>query len=227
MSIVMTQPAEQLTRDTDLIVIVSAAANVGQHTASTRHLPTAQSRMNTSLIIVTVVGTVNVDQFIATAKVMITGVRRGMADERESPSTNATVTSTSIPLDDGRDTMTPKRLKRTIDITATLTVIHQIKNRRVADLIVAGSTERKLSLRRAVREVASALPQTGCAGDRNIPTAIGLTSSRQGRHTHEAEMCIRESTSQATVLIVPLALRTATGLMRNLKRRISVMCAED
>lgn len=224
----MTLPAEQLIRDTGLIVTVSAAASFGQHAASMRQPPTAQSRMCPSLLIVSALSTAAVNRPIAIAKMMTTGVKSGITVEEESPLTNKTVTSTSIHLIVGRETTTLKQLKSSSDITTTRTAIHQIKSRRVADLIVAGSTEKNLSRRRAAREAASALLQTGCAAGPVIPTAsaTGLARFRQGNLIHDPEMRVRESTSQATVLIARLALRTDTGLMRNPKRKISGMCAE-
>jgi len=231
----MTQPVEQLTQVTGLIATASAAANFGQHTASMRLPPTTHSRKSTHLT-VNVIGTMRVNRFNDLVMTMIPCMRSGMIAKEESPSARETAASTSTTLNDlSREPMTCGGPKHTSDITGIHTAIHLTKDPRVMTLIVIGSAEPKLSLRRTVRtvrEAASALLQTGCAADRTIPTASAPTATdstnfRRSELTREAELRTRESKSQATVLIARAAFRTGTGRMRKPKRKIFVMCAED
>lgn len=231
----MTQPVEQLTQVTGLIATASAAANFGQHTASMRLPPTTHSRKSTHLTM-NVIGTTRVNRFTDLAMTMIPCIRSGMIAKEESPSARETAASTSTTLNDlSREPMTCGGPKHTSDITGIHIAIHLTKDPHVLYLIVIGSTETKLSLRRTVRtvrEAASALLQTGCAVDRTIPTASAptatdLTNSRQDVLIREVKLRARESKSQATVLTARAAFRTGTGRMRTPKRKIFGMCAED
>lgn len=228
----VTRPAEQLTQGTGLIVTVSAAANSGQHTASTRLPPTAHRRKSTLLLTVSVIGTMRVNLYIHIAETMMSGVKSDMVATEESPLATKAVASTTTHLNAlEREPMTCTGLKHTSDITSIHIPIHLIKDPRAMNPLVIGSTETKLSPRRGVREAVSALLQNGCAAGRSIPrasapTATDSTISTQSDLIREAEPRTRESKTQATVLIAREVLHTDTGQMKRFRRRIFVTCAE-
>lgn len=228
----VTRPVGQLTQGTGLIATVSAAANLGRHTALMRLLPTAHRRKSTRLLTVSVMGTMKVNRSIGLAKTMISGVKSGMVATEESPLANEAVASTSTLNALDRELMALKGLTRTSDITSIHIPIHLMKDPPVMNPLVTGSTEKKSSPRRGVRGAVFALLQIGCAADRTIPrasapTATDSTTSTQSDLIREAEPRTRESKIQATVLIAREVLRTGTGQMRRFRRRIFVMCAED
>lgn len=228
----VTRPVEQLTKGTGLIATVSAAASSGRHIALMRPPTIAHSRRSTPILTVSVIGTTKENQSIDLAKTMITGVKSGMVATEESLLATKAVASTTTLNDLRREPMTCTGLKRTSDITSIHTTIHLIKDPRVMNPLVIGSTERKLSPRRGVRGAASALPQIGYAAGRTIPTALAptareSTNSKQSDLTREAEPHARESKSQATVLIAREVPNTDTGQMSRLRKRIFGMCAGD
>lgn len=225
----MTQPVEQLTQGTGLIATASAAANFGQHRVSMRLPLTVHSGMSTGLLIVSVMSTTKVSQFIEIAKTTMYGERSGMVVKEESLSADETIASTrTLLIILGRGPVTFKGLKRMSDITSIRTAIHLIKVPHAVTLIVVGSTEKKLDLRSAVPGAEFAHLQAGYVDPTaSVPTATDLKSSIQSAIPREVKPRAHESRPRATAPFAQAALRIGSGLMRRSKGKIFAMCAED
>lgn len=217
------QPVEQLTRGTGLIDTASAAANFGQHTASTRLPLTAHSWRSSGLLIMSAVGTTKENQFIEVAKTTTHGGESGMVVRIESP----TVASTDIPLLNvlGRDLVALRGLKRTSDITSIHTAIRLRRVPHGVSLIVVGSTGKNFDLRSAVPGAVFAHLQAGYVGQTaSAPIATDSKSSIRSVAPREVKPCARENRPRPTALIARVALRTGSAPMR---RKTFVMYAED